>query len=53
MIAGPELDTAVQSSLDAGNDPWDAFLSACDELGGLVVEDGPESFCRRISDGSP
>ncbi|AII44346.1 hypothetical protein KR100_13415 [Synechococcus sp. KORDI-100] len=53
VISGPKLDAAVQTSLDAGNDPWDAFLSACDELGGLVIEDGPESFCRRISDGSP
>ena len=53
VISGPKLDAAVQTSLDAGNDPWDAFLSACDELGGLVVEDGPESFCRRMSNDSP
>ena len=53
VIQGPDLETAVQSSISAGQDPWDAFLAACRKLGGQVVEEGPESFCRRQSDGSP
>ncbi len=50
VIAGAELEAAVQKELKAGTDPWDAFQSACRLLGGHVEEDGPESFCRRRSD---
>ena len=28
-------------------DDWQAFSSACKELGGRVVEAGPETACRR------
>jgi hypothetical protein len=28
-------------------DDWKAFTSACRDLGGKVVEAGPESACRR------
>ena len=47
VIAGAELDNAVQRELQAGLDSWQAFEVACGRLGGRVEEDGPESFCRR------
>ena len=47
VIAGAELDSAVQRELQAGLDSWQAFEVACGRLGGRVEEDGPESFCRR------
>lgn len=47
VIAGAELDNAVQRELQAGLDSWQAFEVACSRLGGRVEEDGPESFCRR------
>ena len=47
VIAGAELDNAVQRELQAGLDSWQAFEAACSRLGGRVEEDGPESFCRR------
>lgn len=50
LISGEELEREVQVELKAGVDPWDAFQSACRRLGGEVVEDGPESFCRRDGD---
>lgn len=50
LISGEALEREVQVELQAGIDPWDAFQSACRRLGGQVVEDGPESFCRRDGD---
>lgn len=41
------LDAAVQRHLAEGVDEWTAFTKACDELGGRVVEAGPETTCRR------
>ena len=49
VISGDELDAAVEDQLRQGLDPWTAFSSGCSHLGGLVEEDGPESFCRRLS----
>ena len=49
VISGDELDAAVEDQLRQGLDPWTAFSSGCSHLGGLVEEDGPESFCRRSS----
>ena len=51
-ITGSELEQAVQDQLRNGVDPWDAFEAGCRSLGGLVVEDGPESFCRPLRAGS-
>lgn len=47
VISGAELEAAVQKRLRSGEDPWDAFRIACEQLGGQLEEDGPESFCRR------
>ncbi|MCT0217989.1 hypothetical protein KQ304_03090 [Synechococcus sp. CS-1329] len=41
------LNAAVQRQLATGVDEWTAFTKACDELGGRVVESGPETTCRR------
>ncbi|MDM7936540.1 MAG: hypothetical protein QUV06_03685 [Cyanobium sp. CZS 48M] len=41
------LDAAVQRQLATGVDEWTAFTKACAELGGRVVESGPETTCRR------
>ncbi|WP_115022377.1 hypothetical protein [Synechococcus sp. UW69] len=49
VISGEALDSAVQDQLRQGLDPWTAFSSGCNHLGGRVEEDGPESFCRRAS----
>jgi len=42
-----ELDAAVQQRIRMGMDPWQAFISGCADVGGTVIEDGPESLCRR------
>ena len=49
VIAGDALNSAVQRQLQKGLDPWAAFEAGCQDLGGSVEEDGPESFCRRQS----
>lgn len=41
------LDALVQKRIAAGMDEWQAFQEACRELGGKVVEAGPESACQR------
>ena len=51
-ITGTELEQAVQDQLRNGVDPWDAFEAGCRSLGGLVVEDGPESFCKPLGAGA-
>ncbi|MCP9771297.1 hypothetical protein KBY66_01430 [Synechococcus sp. Tobar12-5m-g] len=42
-----ELDAAVQRNIGLGLDDWTAFTKACKELGGRVVEAGPETGCQR------
>jgi len=46
VIKGEPLNTAVLEKLKQGMEAWTAFESGCRSLGGQVVEDGPESFCR-------
>jgi tetratricopeptide (TPR) repeat protein len=41
------LDALVQQRIATGMDEWSAFQSACRELGGRVVEAGPETACQR------
>ena len=41
------LDAAVKHHLSEGLSDWLAFKQACIELGGQVIEEGPESSCRR------
>ena len=42
-----EFDALVSGKIAAGMDDGQAFERACKELGGKVVETGPESACRR------
>ena len=46
VIEGETLDQAVLDKLQQGMEAWSAFEAGCRSLGGNVVEDGPESFCR-------
>ena len=41
------LDALISRKIAAGMDDGQAFERACKELGGKVVETGPESTCRR------
>lgn len=41
------LNTLINQKLAEGLDDWQAFSSACRELGGRVVEQGPETACQR------
>lgn len=42
-----DLDARVQQRISAGMSEWQAFEAACRELGGKVVEAGPDSACQR------
>jgi hypothetical protein len=42
-----QLDAAVRKRISAGMGEWQAFEQGCRELGGRVVEAGPESACQR------
>jgi hypothetical protein len=46
-VPAEKLDALVQRRIAAGMDEWKAFQEACRELGGKVVEAGPESACQR------
>ena len=46
-ISDAELDAAVQRHLSLGLSAWQAFELGCSELGGQVLEHGPESSCQR------
>lgn len=42
-----ELDALVRHHLTRGLDGWNAYVKACQELEGVVIQRGPESACRR------
>lgn len=46
-VPADQLDALVNQKIAQGMDDWEAFTSACRDLGGKVVEAGPESACRR------
>jgi len=46
-VPADQLNARVTQKLAQGLDDWQAFSSACRELGGKVVEVGPETACRR------
>lgn len=46
-VPAAQLNAAVQRQMGSGKDEWQAFEAACQELGGKVVEAGPETACRR------
>ena len=41
-----KLDRIVQQHVAAGMDEWKAFETGCKQLGGRVVESGPETTCQ-------
>lgn len=45
-VPAVRLDALVQKRIAAGMDEWKAFEAACRELGGQVVEAGPDSACQ-------
>ena len=40
------LNDAVEKRIGEGMDPWSAFVAGCSDLGGVLVEEGPESLCK-------
>ena len=46
-VPAERLNALISEKVAAGADDWQAFSSACRELGGRVVEAGPETACRR------
>lgn len=46
-VPADRLDALVQKRIAAGVDEWKAFEDSCRELGGRVVEAGPETACQR------
>jgi tetratricopeptide (TPR) repeat protein len=46
-VPAERLNDLITQKLAQGMDDWQAFSAACRELGGRVVEAGPETACRR------
>ena len=46
-VDSARLDSLVQRRIASGMEEWQAFEQACRELGGKVVEAGPDSACQR------
>lgn len=46
-VPAAQLDALVRRRIAAGMDDWQAFRLSCQELGGKVVEAGPDSACQR------
>ena len=46
-VPAADLDRQVRRRIAAGMEEWQAFQDACRQLGGRVVEAGPESACQR------
>jgi tetratricopeptide (TPR) repeat protein len=46
-VPAERLNDLITQKLAQGMDDWQAFSTACRELGGRVVEAGPETACRR------
>jgi hypothetical protein len=46
-VDSKQLDRIVQQHIAAGMDEWKAFEAGCQQLGGRVVEAGPETSCQR------
>ena len=45
-VDAERLNAAVEDRLASGMDPWSAFVAGCSDLGGVLVEEGPESLCK-------
>jgi hypothetical protein len=46
-VPAERLNTLITEKLAQGLDDWQAFSGACKQLGGTVVEEGPDTACRR------
>ena len=46
-VNSDRLDSLVRQHIAAGMEEWQAFEKGCRELGGRVVEAGPDSACQR------
>ena len=45
-VARDQLNEAVDAHIREGMAPWEAFMAGCSDLGGTIVEDGPETLCQ-------
>ena len=45
-VARDLLNEAVEAYILEGMPPWEAFMAGCRDLGGTIVEDGPETLCQ-------
>jgi hypothetical protein len=48
-VARDLLNDAVEAHIREGMAPWEAFMAGCSDLGGTIVEDGPETLCQAKS----
>ncbi|MEB3265358.1 MAG: hypothetical protein VKN13_01950 [Cyanobacteriota bacterium] len=46
-VPAANLDVAVRQRIAAGQNEWEAYQAACRQLGGRVVDAGPDSACQR------
>lgn len=46
-VSSDQLEKLVERRIASGMDDWEAFEESCQELGGRIVEAGPESACQR------
>ena len=40
------LNDVVEAHIREGMPPWEAFMAGCSDLGGTIIEDGPETLCQ-------
>lgn len=52
-VPASRLDAEVNRRIASGQNEWEAFEAACRQLGGRVVEAGPESACQRGTAAQP
>jgi hypothetical protein len=45
-VARDLLNDAVEKHILEGIPPWEAFMAGCSDLGGTIIEDGPETLCK-------
>ena len=45
-VARDLLNDVVEAHIREGMPPWEAFMAGCNDLGGTIIEDGPETLCQ-------